>query len=291
MKNINTHTCFFITDLHGDLSKYKKLFHFISTEKPKAVFLGGDLLPNMSHLQNQQNSYDDFILDYLQVEFQKLKTNLKHEYPEVFIILGNDDPMIEEEKILNGEKIKLWKNAHNRKISFGDYVVYGYSFVPPTPFQLKDWEKYDVSRYVAPGCVSPEEGFRSIPIEANKIRYSTIKKDLDNLTIDNDLENSIFLFHSPPYNCNLDRAALDNKFVDYVPLDVHVGSIAIRRFLEEKKPHLSLHGHIHESFRLTGEWKETFGNTFAFSAAHDGNELALVKFNLNDLANATREHI
>jgi len=34
--------------------------------------------------------------------------------------------------------------------------------VPPTPFLLKDWEKYDVSAYVDPGCVSPEEGYHRV---------------------------------------------------------------------------------------------------------------------------------
>jgi len=40
------------------------------------------------------------------------------------------------------------------------------------------------------------------------------------------------VLHSPPYDTGLDRAALDGRSVDHAPLDVHVGSIAIRRFIE-----------------------------------------------------------
>jgi len=66
--------------------------------------------------------------------------------------------------------------------------------------------------------------------------------------------------------------------VDHTPLDVHTGSIAIRRFIEEKEPLITLHGHIHESARLTGSWQDKMGRTVCYSAAHDGPELAVVKF-------------
>jgi len=82
---------------------------------------------------------------------------------------------------------------------------------------------------------------------------------------------------------------LDGKKYNYVDLDVHVGSIAVRRFIESRQPLLTLHGHIHESARITGYWKERIGRTLALSAAHDGSELALVRFDLDDLENTARE--
>ena len=65
-----------------------------------------------------------------------------------------------------------------------------------------------------------------MPCAENEIRYSTIQKDLDSLAGDLDLDNAVFLFHGPPFETNLDRVANDGKMVDYVPLDLHVGSIA-----------------------------------------------------------------
>jgi len=76
--------------------------------------------------------------------------------------------------------------------------------------------------------------------------------------------------------------------VDHAPLDVHVGSVAIRRFIEERQPLVTLHGHIHESARLTGSWREQIGRTHCLSAAHDRPELALVRFDPSDAAGATR---
>ena len=94
--------------------------------------------------------------------------------------------------------------------------------------------------------------------------------------------------HSPPYGSILDRAALDGQFVDHVPLDVHMGSIAIQRFIAERQPHVTLHGHVHESATLTGHWKQQFGRTWSFNAAHDGEALAPIRFHLNDPARARR---
>lgn len=156
---------------------------------------------------------------------------------------------------------------------------------------LKDWERYDVSRYVDPGCISPETGYRSVEVPANGKRYRTIQKDLEDLTGDQDLSRFICLFHSPPHKTKLDRAGLDGQTVDHVPLDVHVGSIAIRRFIEERQPLVTLHGHIHESTRITGSWRDRLGRTYLFNAAHDGPELALIRFDLEDLHSAERELI
>jgi uncharacterized protein len=276
--------CFFVTDLHGKSDRYRKLFSLIATEQPNAVFFGGDLLP---HRMRMVENFSDFAEDFLFSELKKLRDNLKENAPELFIILGNDDAASEEDKFIAQSKTGLFHYIHQQKIKWKGYYIYGYSFVPPTPFQLKDWEKYDVSRFVDPGCIPPTEGFRTKETKED-IEYATIQKDLANLAGNDDLSKAVFLFHSPPYQTHLDRAALDGKIYDHVPLDVNVGSIAIKRFIEEKQPLLTLHGHIHESTRITGYWHDKIGNTITFNASHDGPELSIIKFNLNDLAGSER---
>ncbi len=172
---------------------------------------------------------------------------------------------------------------------WGDRTVCGYNCVPPSPFQLKDWERYDVSRFVDPGCVSPEEGRRTDGLTTREVRWTTIRDELAALAGDGDLARTICLFHGPPYGTVLDRAALDGKTVDGVPLDPHVGSIAVREFLETRQPLLGLHGHVHETARLTGAWRQQLGRTWALAGAHDGPELPLVRFDPAGPAAATRE--
>jgi len=167
--------------------------------------------------------------------------------------------------------------------------VFGYNCVPPTPFRLKDWERYDVSRYVDPGCVAPEDGAHSVSVPMHEMRYGTIATDLERLTAGKDLSHAVCLFHSPPYQTALDRAALDDRRVDHAPLDPHVGSIAVRRLFESRAPWLGLHGHVHESARLTGAWMDRIGSTVLLGAAHDGPELALVRFDLERPGEASRD--
>jgi Icc-related predicted phosphoesterase len=274
---------YFVSDLHGSTGKYGRLFDFMKENPPELLFLGGDLLPSGENLHRYGNdSETDFIDGFLIPEFHELKRALGGAYPDVLLILGNDDPMINEAKFINNSD-DLWHYVHNRKYEKEDLSIFGYSFVPPTPFMLKDWEKYDVSRFTDTGSISPEEGFRTVPLEKNRIKYSTIQKDLEELTKGSDLKKSIFLFHSPPYKTNLDKADLEGKFIDHVPLDPNVGSIAIRRFIEAQQPLLTLHGHIHESSQLTGSWKDNIGNTICYSAAFRGEQTAIVRFDVNDL--------
>ncbi len=278
-------SCFFVSDLHGHRDRYDKLFNAVENERPQAVFLGGDLLP---HHWALRAGGDDFISDYLAPGFLALRERMKDLAPRVFIILGNDDDRVSERAFLDGHVEGLWVYAHERWDAVGEHPVLGYAYVPPTPFQLKDWERYDVSRFTDPGCVSPERGQRTVPVEPDAVRHGTIAGDLDRLTAGRDLSGAVLLFHSPPYRTDLDRAALDGRTVDHAPLDVNVGSIAIKRLIEERQPLVTLHGHIHESAALTGSWRDRIGRTHAFTAAHHGPELALVWFDLDDLENATR---
>lgn len=278
--------CYFVTDLHGRVPRYQKLFDAVAREAPAAVFLGGDFLPPAWPGLDEPDR--DFIRGFLGNRLLDLRRTLRSLYPRVFLIMGNDDPRAEEIAVGELAEEGIWEYIQGRKTTLGDIPVFGYAYVNPTPFRLKDWERYDVSRYVDPGAVSPEEGFRTVPVPERETRYHTIQEDLERLTKDEELGRAIILFHAPPYQTKLDLSALAGKTIDHVPLDRHLGSIAVRRFIETRRPFLTLHGHVHESARLSGSWRDRIGATHCFSAAHDGPELALVRFNPGRLDLAVR---
>jgi Icc-related predicted phosphoesterase len=279
---------FFATDLHGDERRYRTLFEAVLAERPAALFLGGDLLPHaLARRYRQGADGDDFVERVLGAGATDLRDRLGGDAPQVFLLLGNDDPRAEEPALVEGATRGLWHYVHQQRVDWAGFVVYGYACVPPTPFLLKDWERYDVSRYLDPGCISPEEGWRTAPVDADDVRLGTIRSDLAGLARE-DQERAIWLFHSPPHGTPLDRAALDGRMVDHAPVDVHVGSVAIRQFIETRQPRLTLHGHIHEAARLTGTWRMQIGRTHVIQGAHDGPELALVRFDPRDPAAATR---
>lgn len=281
--------CIFVSDLHGSMRRYEALFRYIESNAPDVVFIGGDILPHsMATLSALPAVKSDFINDFMAERLGRLKGKMGDEYPQIFVILGNDDERFEEAAILDAAGRGIWQYANNRKFELGDYTVYGYAYVPPTPFMLKDWERYDVSRYVDPGCTPPDAGRRSVPVSKDEMEFSTIKDDLNALAGKDGLKRAVFLFHSPPYRTKLDRAALDGRVIDHVPLDVHIGSIAIQRFIKKRQPYLTLHGHVHEAERLTGAWRDRIGRTEMFGAGHDGPELKIIEFELGALEGARR---
>jgi len=276
----------FTSDLHSSLAKYEFLFSSIIEQEPEVVFITGDLIGLSSVNNKHLPEIYDLLHDYVVIELKQIREKLKDKYPQIFVILGNDDSKAHEAALLNISTTGLLTYVNQRIVKFLDYSISGYSYIPPTPFLNKDWEKYDVSRFVDVGCVSPEEGYRSIPITSMDIQYNTIKRDLEKLFSDADMSRMICLFHAPPYDTALDRADLDGKFVDHAPLDVHVGSIAIKEFIVGKNPYITLHGHVHESTRMTGIWKEKINNTVSFQGASEKNDLFLIKFDLEDPENA-----
>ncbi len=261
--------CFFATDLHGGAGRYAALFDALRRERPDAVFLGGDLLPSFG----AGAPFETVFFDPL----RRLRADLGAATPRVFVIFGNDDPRVLERDFQDAEAEGLLEYVHGRRAALGPYDVYGYACVPPTPFGLKDWERWDVSRFLDGGCLSPEEGTRTVPASPSDVRYGTIAADLAALAADRDQSRAIWLFHGPPHRTALDRLGRP-RLAEGLVQDPHVGSIAIRRFLESRGPRVSLHGHIHESPRVTGLWRDRLGRTTCLSAAHDGPELALVTF-------------
>jgi Icc-related predicted phosphoesterase len=230
-----------------------------------------------------------FLRDYLLPHLAAIRDRLGEDFPSIFLILGNDDPRCEAEDILSGETQQLWHYVHDRHARFGEFFIRGCAYVPPTPFSLKDWERYDVSRHVDPLCVSPEKGCRSVPVSAHELKWGTIRKHLAAIPADFPTDRAIFLFHTPPYDTPLDLADLGGRRHEHVVLDVHIGSVAVREFIEPRQPLISLHGHAHESTRLSGTWQMQIGRTVSINAAHDGRELALVRFDPDKPGAATRE--
>lgn len=273
---------YFVSDLHGKQDRYNKLAEKTAEEPPDVLMLGGDLLPNYFQMEPA-----DFAESFLLPILSDLKLQLKKRFPDIYFIFGNDDPAsaltLFEEPPVSG----LMKNLNMSVIENSGIELGGYAYIPPTPFLLKDWEKYDVSRYVPRGALSPEEGIRTVEVAANIVKYTTIADDLE--ILQEKIQNksaSIMLFHAPPCDTNLDK--MTGRDINGNLQVTSVGSLAIRKFIEKYKPAVTLHGHIHESAAISGSWKDKIGSTFCFSAGHDGEELALVSFDTDDPASAER---
>ena len=212
----------YATDLHGNVELYERVLNEASNPGIGALVLGGDITPflGLGAMMVQRA----FISDYLVPRLEKFAIGSGK---PVFIMMGNDDFSINLDLLEKAEANGILKIAHNKVVSLGRFSIAGYSFIAPTPFMLKDWEK------------SEDE----------------IATDLRRLSSKTDLGRTAFVFHMPPANTELD--VLYNGS--------HAGSTAVLGFIKRKQPLLTLHGHIHESYEITGTWKQKIGRTISMN--------------------------
>ncbi|MCK5023827.1 MAG: metallophosphoesterase [Candidatus Aenigmarchaeota archaeon] len=145
----------------------------------------------------------------------------------VFIMMGNDDYASNSKILKKADRCRVVRLIHNDIRKAGKTKVVGYPFINETPFLIKDWEKTE------------EE----------------IENDLEYLSHEIDPNKTIYVFHAPPYNTKLD--IMYNK--------QHMGSKSIRNFIEKEQPSISLHGHIHESPKMSGTIKQKIGKTLCIN--------------------------
>ena len=78
------------------------------------------------------------------------------------------------------------------------------------------------------------------------------------------------LAHSPPYGTALDR----------MHGGAAIGSRALRRWIETHQPLLTLHGHVHESPRLSGQVRERLGATLCCNPGDSRRRLRALRIEL-----------
>jgi len=258
-----------VSDLHGRPGRFDSLMKEVEGSPPPAVLMGGDLFPRRGPVK-------EFMEEFL---FQPIRDlSQKGIDTRFLVILGNDDPKIHEPILEDAHKEGLIDYIPKRILQIDGITVAGYPYVHPSPFRLKDWELYDVSMYVDPGCISPLDGIHTVDTDLSKLKYRSIKEDLEDLSKMSDPGRTLYLFHSPPFNTDLDMANIGGQKFDHVPLDPHIGSVAVKRFIEKFEPPVTLHGHVHESYHLTGRFFQRIGSTLSISTCGIEPGLVIIRF-------------
>lgn len=238
------------SDLHGNRRAYEKLLERACRDDVDALVLGGDLCPRGgSTLEEWVAVQRDFLESYLTPLLSSFRKN--HPSKRIFAIMGNDDFRKNVDVLERAEKEGILHFIHGKKAELGDGTsIVGYGFVNTTPFRLKDWEKKDSKGAKMPPQLSPE-ALRSVPEEKG-----TVREDMEGLAALSDPGKTIYVIHAPPFGTNLDITSSGQ----------HVGSAAIREFIEKHAPLATLHGHIHESPEMSGSWMDVLGATVCVNA-------------------------
>ena len=174
---------------------------------------------------------------WIKIAEEKLKgTNIP-----IYVTLGNDDPeflynVITESNIMH--------KAEGQIIRIGDHEMISYGYANPTPWHT-------------PREKEEEAIYRDLKEMASKIE---------------DQSKAIYNIHPPPYNTNLDNAPLLDENLKPVIrggeiVFTHVGSVSVRKIIEEFQPLVGLHGHVHESRGF-----DKIGRTMVFNPGSEYSE-------------------
>ena len=239
-------------DIHGDTNKYEKLFKTAQKEDIKYMVLGGDLLPKRGIIVIIQ---PEFIRDFFEDYFKRLKEN----NIKCILIPGNDD--LEKFDIEINELCEKYSNIYNidnKKLDIEDVSFIGLSKVLDHPFGSKNRVLIEKNLKMQPQLSQDIYINRDTEVitisEWERYRETNIDKMediLSSLPVVDKSRKTIYVLHNPPYGIGLDVCGNG----------LQVGSKAITSFLEESNSYMSLHGHIHESPKISGLWYNKLGKT------------------------------
>lgn len=288
----------YTSDLHGNF--YEELLQKGSKKNIDSIIIGGDILPKKGgegyYLLKRQ---EDFIINYLIPRLEEFKKQCDK---PPYLMMGNDDFACNMDLLKEAEKQGLLKLLHNRTYNLTeDIKLRGYGYVPITPFGIKDWEKWDTwdrelsneVRFDGYRSIKDDYGFKlelvdlrddnicdSIESDLEKlvkgVEYAR-KSDLEKLARRaEDVKKTIFVIHTPPYDTKLDMVFNRTRVK-------HVGSVAVRRFIERYQPLATLHGHVHESAGI-----EKIGKTICVNPGQNERKFHYLTFNICDIENSIK---
>lgn len=257
----------FCSDVHGDESHYARFITVAGRVKPHVIILGGDMLPDDSALDPRSMGVGQpaYVRNQFRNHVSAMRTasGCKH----VLVIFGNHDwgSSVRATKELESEGL-LHVLELDRPFEIDGLNFLGYSSTPPTPWYVKDFERLDMPGDKPPLLGGARWDFRfSRPSQqSSTYLYNIVKTMSEELA---DLKPPpdpwVFVAHAPPYMSKLDRYYGDQAW----------GSKAVRAAIEKHQPLLSLHGHIHESPDVSGDFKDTIGRTTAINAGQNRHKL------------------
>jgi Icc-related predicted phosphoesterase len=262
----------FTADQHGNMIQVAKAVDYAVRNNAILIF-GGDITPwadpgKVDSIARQRAYLEDLL--------PELVAPLKG---RVYLMLGNEDCKCNSDAL---SASSAWHVIHDRRWPLGPGVdIIGYSRVPVTPYFLKDWERIDHNPLLyeerRDGLVTHQGRWYPAAVPESR----TIATDLADDHYQPNGNRTVFVSHCPPKNTMLDAAQGEK----------HVGSLAIRNYIETRKPLLSLHGHVHEFFANKGGWMERIGESWCMGVGNfpTSDEVIVIDFDTDKPDQAERK--
>lgn len=254
----------YTSDLHGSKRHYEMLLNFLCYRPCDVLVLGGDMTPDGSW----QNPYPH-VSEFIRQDYRWFleQAHLSCNGLSILAVFGNHDWnfAIDEMAALEKQDLVVML-SHDHLVTRGGMNFLGLSYSPPSPHTIKDFERRDTRDSDLTdfdgGVWSLESGcLEAAPAREFFAAHESIEEMLSQAPqAQRDL---VFVSHPPPAQTSLDP----------LPEFGHVGSVAVRRFIETTQPVLSLHGHIHEAPRESGHYTERLGRCLCVNAGQERQRL------------------
>lgn len=276
----------YTTDLHGRQHYYNQIWKKALEHKVDMIINGADMLPKTNPVFKQQLSF--------------IKNLEKHYFPKIekakihyLCTFGNDDLRIYDDFFDDVcSRFEYIHNIAGRCIEIDNIFFVGLGLCVDYPFGLKD------------RCLRDKEGFE-FPEQRGNPAFSvkkgngygwdemtkeewfahartlpTLEDELNALPRPKDMKKAVYVIHMPPAGLGLDVCSNGDR----------PESKSVFEFLQKKEqqPLISLHGHIHENFKMTGIWKANIGKTIAVQPGQGGMHPVYVIMDTEDLGTMKR---
>lgn len=273
----------YTSDLHGRAVLYDQLEALLRVETPDLLILGGDLFIDGEPddpLGTQIAQLERSFLPRLRT-WQELLPGMR-----IACLAGNHELRCAQQRLHHEHDAgRLLLLDHQQVWSYRGFALLGYGTTPATPHWAKDFERLDLPDDPLP----PFEGLawddatrtlRAVSCAEHFGRLPSMAEEL--AAAPRVTEPLIFVAHAPPYDTKLDRLAT-------IPRPI--GSRAVRQFIEERQPVCALHGHVHESPAVTGQYVDRIGATVCVNPGQTHEILHAVVFEAQRPAETLRHTV
>lgn len=262
-----------LADVHQSAEKWEQLVSTVKKLKPDLVLIAGDIYPKDEGILNQV-TYSPRLREHA--------VAINNTGAEIVLIPGNDDNRLIVPDLEKGDAEGLWHCVADRVKEVRGFELCGCPWIRDYPFGYKHWvapeSPEDLS--ISPFQIGPpltiddsNEVETILNYETYLVDKISIIESLDKMVgrVKN-INTSIWLIHEPPAGLELDLCASGDR----------VGSPLVYKFLEEKQPLFSIHGHIHEAPKYNGGiWAAKIGRTLCVQPGQLDDSLYYVTFTIN----------
>jgi Icc-related predicted phosphoesterase len=273
----------YTSDLHGSAAHYDALEDLLRATTPDLLVLGGDLLPDgvADDPVGSQVAYVHHVFAPRIETYRDGNPGLR-----VACLVGNHEWQCAADALAEyhraGVLVLLTPEA---PWTYGGVTFVGYPCTPPTPHTVKDFERLDLPGDEIPafgGAVwdASRQSTRDAALAEHFERRPTIQAELAG--IPHVAAPWILVAHAPPHDTKLDRLPA---------IPIPIGSRAIRAFILERQPLVTLHGHIHEGPEVSGSVTDRLGATLCINPGQDRARLYAVTFGTDDPAGTLRHTV